>query len=140
MVGPECGDAALLKFARSLFMKTLEALVVEFEAAIADLPGRDIVTASIERNVGARFVDFSRMLLETDRVHATRRSHELAEAIEVYGQAGRPVHLATAAVEVLRAASAAWAAPDAPSSDAGGRALARYLSVRLRTDDALGDP
>ena len=51
------GDAALLKYARSIFMKTLEALVVEFEAAIATLPGRDIVTASIERNLGPTLIE-----------------------------------------------------------------------------------
>ena len=83
VAGAECGDAALLKLARSLFMKSLEALVIEFEAAIAPLAGRDIVVGSIERNLGERFTAFSRMLIETDRIHAARRSRELEEAIAI---------------------------------------------------------
>ena len=131
IVGSECGDAALLKLARSLFMKSLEALVVEFEAAIAVLPGRDVVVASIERNLGERFTAFSRMLLETDRIHAARRSPELDEALSVYGGMGRSVHVATAAADVLRAAAAAWREPDAPEIGAGGAVLARFLAERL---------
>jgi 3-hydroxyisobutyrate dehydrogenase-like beta-hydroxyacid dehydrogenase len=132
VVGSDCGDAALLKLARSLFMKSLEALIVEFEAAIAVLPGRDVVIASIERNLGERFMAFSRMLLETDRIHAARRSPELDEALSVFRRMGSSVHLATAAADVLRAAAAAWREPDAPVIGADGLDLARFLAGRLK--------
>ena len=131
VVGAAAGDAALLKSARSIFMKTLEALVVEFEASVATLPGRDIVTASIERNLGPAFTDFARMLLETDRIHAPRRADELARAVDAHVRAGLHVPLATAAVEVLRDAGFAWQRPDAPPSGAGAPTLAAHLAHHL---------
>jgi 3-hydroxyisobutyrate dehydrogenase-like beta-hydroxyacid dehydrogenase len=131
VVGDVCGDAARLKLARSLFMKTLEALVVEFEAAVAPLPGRDIVKASIERNLGGTFTEFAQLLLRTDRVHATRRHAELEGAVAVYRRAGRPVHLASAAVDVLGSAAAAWTEPHAPPVGATLEELAAYLGERL---------
>ncbi len=132
VVGDSAGDAALLKYARSIFMKTLEALVVEFESAVATLPGRVIVTASIERNLGPTFMDFARMLLETDRIHAARRADELAGAVTAHVDAGLSVPLATAAVGVLRAAATAWQEPDAPPIGARPDALVAFLADHLQ--------
>jgi 3-hydroxyisobutyrate dehydrogenase-like beta-hydroxyacid dehydrogenase len=131
VVGSACGEAALLKLARSLFMKSLEALVVEFEAAIAPLAGRAVVAASIERNLGERFTAFARMLIETDRIHAARRARELEEAVDIFAGEERSLRVAAAAVEVLRAAAAAWQSPDAPQGAAAAGDLARYLTARL---------
>ena len=114
-------------------MKSLEALVVEFEAAIAPLSGRSVIIGSIERNLGERFTAFSRMLIETDRIHAARRSVELEEAVEVFVEAGRSVRVAEASAVVLRAAAAAWRAPGAPGERAGAIELARFLSRELKT-------
>jgi 3-hydroxyisobutyrate dehydrogenase-like beta-hydroxyacid dehydrogenase len=133
MAGEECGDAALLKLARSLFMKSLEALVIEFEAAIAPLAGRDLIVGSIERNLGERFTAFSRMLIETDRIHAARRSVELEGAVEVFKAENRSLRVAEASVDVLRAAAEAWRAPDAPEERAGAKQFARFLANRLQT-------
>jgi 3-hydroxyisobutyrate dehydrogenase-like beta-hydroxyacid dehydrogenase len=130
-VGPACGDAALLKLSRSLFMKCLEALVVEFYAAVAPLQGRSVVVDSIERNLGDRFTTFSRMLIETDRIHAGRRSAELEEAVKVFTSQGRSLAVAVASVEVLRAAAAAWRRDGAPSAGAGADSLAIFLSSAL---------
>jgi hypothetical protein len=132
--GPLCGDAARLKLARSLFMKSLEALVVEFEAAMASLPGRDIVMRSIAGNLGTRFTDFAEMLLVTDRIHATRRARELGEAITAYRDSVASLAIAEASLDVLNAAAAAWRAPDAPAADAGPAALARHLAQHLQQD------
>jgi len=132
IAGPECGDAALLKLARSLFMKSLEALVIEFEAAIAPLSGREIVVGSIERNLGERFTAFARMLIETDRLHAARRSRELEEAIEVFQHADKSTRVAEAATDVLGAAAAAWQSPGAPAERAGAEAFARFLATGLK--------
>src|SRR4029079_3718600 len=123
-VGPTCGDAALLKLSRSLFMKCLEALVIEFYAAVAPLQGRSVVVASIERNLGDRFTAFSRMLIATDRIHAELRSAELKEAVTVFGSRGRSLTVAKASVEVLRAAAAAWQRGDAPPNGASADTLA----------------
>ncbi len=127
-VGRECGDAALLKLSRSLFMKCLEALVVEFQAAVAPLSGRGVILESIERNLGDRFSAFARMLIETDRVHADRRATELAEAVGVFEAEGRALVLADASVSVLRAAAEAWRRPGAPAAGAGAEVLAGFLS------------
>ena len=132
--GPSCGDAAKLKLARSLFMKSLEALVVEFEAAMAPLPGRDIVMRSIAGNLGTRFTDFAEMLLVTDRIHATRRARELGEAIAAYRDSVSSLAVPEASVEVLNAAASAWHRADAPSTDAGPAALARYLAQHLQPE------
>ena len=131
VVGDTCGDAARLKLARSLFMKTHEALVVEFEASIATLPGRDVVRASIERNTGETFGAFARLLLRTDQLHAARRFVELESAVQVYQEAGRPVHLAASAIDVLRAAADAWARPDAPAPGSDLDDLAMFLGEHL---------
>ena len=131
-VGAECGDAALLKLGRSLFMKCLEALVIEFRAAVAPLAGRDAVLGSIERNLGPAFTAFSRMLIETDRVHAERRAAELGEAVAIFAASGRSLDVAGASVAVLYAAAAAWRLPEAPPASAGADALAGFLT------DALG--
>jgi 3-hydroxyisobutyrate dehydrogenase-like beta-hydroxyacid dehydrogenase len=127
-VGATCGDAARLKLSRSLFMKGLEALVIEFRAAIAPLAGREVVLSSIERNVGPQFMAFAEMLIETDRLHAARRANELAEAVSIFGSPDQLLTVARAAVEVLRSAADAWAAPNAPPAGAGADAFAAYLS------------
>jgi hypothetical protein len=133
-VGAACGDAALLKLSRSLFMKCLEALVLEFQAAIAPLAGRPIVIESIERNLGHRFTAFSRMLIETDRIHAERRATELEEAVAVFGARGRSLAVAEASVDVLRAAAAAWRLAGAPRPGTAAEALAAFLSSELGGD------
>jgi 3-hydroxyisobutyrate dehydrogenase-like beta-hydroxyacid dehydrogenase len=132
--GPMCGDAARLKLARSLFMKSLEALVVEFEAAMAPAIGREIVMASIAGNLGPQFTEFARMLLVTDRIHAARRARELGEAIAAYRDSVASLAVPEAAFEVLNAAAAAWRRPDAPTSDAVPALLARHLARHLQPE------
>ncbi len=133
VVGTLCGDAARLKLARSLFMKSLEALVVEFEAALATVAGRAVVARSIEANLGQQFSAFSRMLIETDRIHAARRARELEDAIDAFRDSRVSLHLPRASLEVLRAAARAWQSPDAPPVGAESDALANFLSQRLGT-------
>jgi 3-hydroxyisobutyrate dehydrogenase-like beta-hydroxyacid dehydrogenase len=130
-VGAVCGDAALLKLSRSLFMKCLEALVLEFNAAVAPLKGRSVVIESIERNLGHRFTAFSRMLIETDRIHAERRATELEEAVTVFAASGRSLAVAEASVDVLRAAAVAWRLAAAPKPGTGAEVLAAFLSTEL---------
>jgi len=130
VVGARCGDAASLKLARSLFMKSLEALVVEFETTMATVEGRNVVARSIEGNLGPRFTAFARMLLETDRVHARRRTAELEDAVAAYKAHGS-VRISEAAIAVLRAAADAWDAPGAPAPGASGQDLARFLAGLL---------
>ena len=112
-------------------MKSLEALVIEFEAATAPLQGHDIVARSIERNLGECFTAFARMLIETGRIHAARRSGELREAAGIFRDAGRSVHVAEAAADVLGATAEVWRTSDAPQEHAGARDLVRFLAGAL---------
>ena len=127
IAGEEVGDAAGLKYLRSIFMKTLEALTIEFASLASDLDHAGIVRNSIERNLGGAFVEFMDLLIATNRVHAERRCGELADAVSTFAAEGpRPV-LAEAAVSVLRRAADAWTSPTAPPPQANLAALTEHL-------------
>ena len=108
VVGDVVGDAAALKYLRSIFMKSLEALTIEFAALASDLDRGGVVRDSIEHNLGRQFVSFMDLLLATNRVHADRRSRELADAVETLAGEGLRPEVAEAAVAVLRDAADAW--------------------------------
>jgi 3-hydroxyisobutyrate dehydrogenase-like beta-hydroxyacid dehydrogenase len=124
--GPDVGQAASLKYLRSLFMKTLEALVLEFGALASGLDPDQIVRASVTNNLGPEFAAFMDLLVSTNRVHAARRANELDDAVASFAEAGTPPDLAQAAVGVLRRAAAAWQ-DGAPPERAAPDELARHL-------------
>src|SRR5262249_38037575 len=128
--GPDVGQAAALKYLRSVFMKTLEALVLEYSALAAELDPDGIVRSSLTNNLGPEFATFMDLLISTDRVHAARRASELADAVSSFGDEGTPPDLAAAAVEVLRRAAGAWQ-EGAPPVDAAPEELARHLRAAL---------
>ena len=76
VAGAEVGDAAALKYLRSIFMKGLEALVLEYASLATDFGGAPIVRASLKSNLGEQFVRFMDLLIATNRIHARRRSRE----------------------------------------------------------------
>jgi 3-hydroxyisobutyrate dehydrogenase-like beta-hydroxyacid dehydrogenase len=131
IVGEEVGEAAALKYLRSVFMKSLEALVLEYVSLASGLNGAPVVRASLESNLGNRFVAFADLLLTTDRVHAQRRSRELADAVETFMVNGAKPTLASAAVDVLQQAADAWAQDSAPPVGADAHALAAHLRGAL---------
>jgi 3-hydroxyisobutyrate dehydrogenase-like beta-hydroxyacid dehydrogenase len=124
--GPDVGQAAALKYLRSLFMKTLEALVLEFGALASELDPDGIARSSVTNNLGPEFAAFMDLLITTNRVHATRRATELEGAVVSFAEAGTPPELAHAAVDVLHRAAAAWQ-DGAPPEDASPEELARHL-------------
>ena len=131
IAGEEVGDAAALKYLRSIFMKGLEALVLEYASLASGLNGGPIVRASLESNLGEQFVRFMDLLVTTNRVHAERRSRELADAVETFTANGAKPALVAAAVDVLRLAAGVWAQESAPPVDAGPDALAAHLRGAL---------
>jgi 3-hydroxyisobutyrate dehydrogenase-like beta-hydroxyacid dehydrogenase len=131
IVGEKVGDAAALKYLRSVFMKSLEALVLEYASLASGLNGASVVRASLESNLGDQFVAFTDLLLTTDRVHAQRRSRELADAVETFTENGAKPALARAAVDVLEQAAKAWAQDSAPPVGADAHALAVHLRRAL---------
>lgn len=114
VVGSKCGDAALVKFVRSAFMKSLEGLLLEYYSLATLVDKSGLATRSINRNLGERFEQFTQLMLKTNRLHAQRRARELADAADVLGQNGS-LPIARAAVGTLRRSAHAWDAPDAPS-------------------------
>jgi hypothetical protein len=102
VVGDEVGEAARLKYLRSIFMKTLEALALEYTTLAAAVDTEGVVRESIARNLGERFDGFLDLLVETNRVHGARRAAELADAVASFDL---PLPLAQAAAEVLRDAA-----------------------------------
>lgn len=132
VVGGACGDAARLKYLRSMFMKSLEALVIEHAALSHGLDGAGVVRASIASNVGEEFLAFAHILLETNRIHATRRADELESAAELFAAGGRSTSLAKEAIGVLRRTAEIWNRQDAPPPDAGYDVLVAYLAQTMR--------
>jgi 3-hydroxyisobutyrate dehydrogenase-like beta-hydroxyacid dehydrogenase len=136
VAGDQLGQAAALKYLRSIFMKSLEALTIEFAALASDLDHDDIVRDSIERNLGTQFVAFMDLLITTNRLHAERRSGELADAVATSAVEGVRLELAEAAVNVLRQAADAWTDSDAPPADADLGALTDHLRRTLWPEPA----
>jgi 3-hydroxyisobutyrate dehydrogenase-like beta-hydroxyacid dehydrogenase len=131
VAGDEVGEAAALKYLRSIFMKTLEALVLEHAALSSVLDRDSIVRDSIESNVGAQFMEFMDLLVRTNRIHAERRSHELTDAVAVFAEQGARPELAATAADLLRRAAEAWRVPSAPAPDSELLELATYARSAL---------
>jgi 3-hydroxyisobutyrate dehydrogenase-like beta-hydroxyacid dehydrogenase len=111
VVGAVAGDAARLKLARSIFMKGLEALTLEYFSVIDELEGADVVTDSIGHSMDGDAVAFLRMLLATNRLHAGRRAAELRSAIVEFEGSCGSLPVAEAAAGVLERAAQARAEP-----------------------------
>jgi 3-hydroxyisobutyrate dehydrogenase len=134
--GGEVGDAAALKYLRSIFMKSLEALTLEFASLASELDNGGIVQRSIERNLGERFGAFMELLIATNRVHAERRGGELEDAVATFARVGLRPELAEAAVSVLHKAAEAWRGDDAPPQDAQVSVLTDHLRRALWVEPA----
>jgi 3-hydroxyisobutyrate dehydrogenase-like beta-hydroxyacid dehydrogenase len=128
--GPDVGQAATLKYLRSVFMKTLEALVLEFSALAAELDPDEIVRNSLTNNLGAEFSSFMDLLVSTNRFHAARRANELADAVASFADEGTRPDLAAAAVDVLFQAAKAWE-KGAPPEGATPDELSHHLRSAL---------
>ncbi len=135
-VGEEVGEAAALKYLRSIFMKVLEALVLEYSSLASGFEGEAIVRASLESNLGEKFVRFMDLLVATNRIHAERRSRELADALALFSADGFRPELAPAAVDVLRRAADAWSDDSAPPVDAAIGVLTDHLRRNLWREPA----
>jgi hypothetical protein len=131
IAGDEVGQAAELKYLRSIFMKTLEALVLEHASLSSGRDTHSIVRDSIANNLGAEFGEFMDLLLRTNRVHAERRSRELADAVAMFAVDGARPELAAAGIDVLRRSAQAWRDPSAPPVGSDPLELATYLHHAL---------
>lgn len=108
--GDRVGQAAGVKLTRSLFMKSLEALVIEFRAIATGLDPRAAAWQSIERSLGTVFAEFADVLVTSDATHAGRRTAELRHALSSAADQGYSTVVAEAAVEVLAQLAGLWSA------------------------------
>jgi len=131
IAGKQPGDAALLKYARSILMKSLEGLALEYMALTRPIDRRGIVAASVENNLGRQAMDFLALLVSTNRRHAARRASELADAVAVFEARGASIAVANAVVPLLERVARVWQRPDAPPEDASLDELIVYLENHL---------
>jgi 3-hydroxyisobutyrate dehydrogenase-like beta-hydroxyacid dehydrogenase len=131
IAGDEVGQAAALKYLRSIFMKGLEALVLEYASLASDFGAAPIVRASLESNLGEQFGRFMDLLITTNRIHAGRRSRELIDALETFTSDGARPEVAAASARVLGRAAEAWTEDSAPPVGADVAVLARHLRRAL---------
>ena len=131
IAGSAPGDAALLKYARSIFMKSLEGLALEYMALTEPIDRHGIVAASVENNLGRQAMDFLALLVSTNRRHASRRAGELADAVAVFEARGAAIAVGKAVVPLLERAAQVWQRPDAPPEDASLAELIVYLENHL---------
>jgi hypothetical protein len=117
-------------------MKTLEALTLEFGSLASELDDEGIVRSSIEANLGPRFAAFMDVLIATNRIHAERRSGELADAVASFAEDGLRPELAEAAVSVLRRSADAWEDDGAPPAGSEVAVLSRHLRRALWPEHA----
>jgi 3-hydroxyisobutyrate dehydrogenase-like beta-hydroxyacid dehydrogenase len=131
IAGDQVGEAAALKYLRSIFMKSLEALVLEYASLASDFRDAPIVRASLESNLGEQFGGFMDLLIATNRIHAGRRSRELTDALETFSSDGARLEVAAASARVLGRAAEAWTEENAPPVGANVAVLARHLRTAL---------
>jgi 3-hydroxyisobutyrate dehydrogenase-like beta-hydroxyacid dehydrogenase len=131
VVGETCGEAAFVKMTRSLFMKSLEALVLEYGAVTSSSAASEVLRRSLERSVGTQCVEFFDLLMRTSRLHAERRAAELVEAVSVFQPEFPGLVMAQAATGLLQQVAGAWATPDSPPETAPPSELMAFLRGQL---------
>jgi 3-hydroxyisobutyrate dehydrogenase-like beta-hydroxyacid dehydrogenase len=101
-LGPEVGEAAALKLARSVFAKGLAAAIGEALAAAERLDREEWLYADIERTLIEADGALLRRLIEGSPLHARRRVDEMAAAVEMLEELGVEPRIAAASKAWLR--------------------------------------
>ncbi|MGC0367466.1 3-hydroxyisobutyrate dehydrogenase-like beta-hydroxyacid dehydrogenase [Rhodococcus sp. 27YEA15] len=108
VAGGAVGQAAAVKLTRSLFMKPLEGLVMEFRANAEVLDPSGVAWRSIQQNLGGVFADFADVLVTSDVTHVARRTPELRHAISYATDLECASRVADAAAQVLARLAQHW--------------------------------
>ena len=109
-LGPDPGEAAARKLARSVFMKGLAAAVEESLAAAEALGFADWLREDVDRTLESADAGIVARLLEGSRKHAVRRTEEMAAASAMLEELGVEPRIARAAEAQLRMHSASTTA------------------------------
>lgn len=108
----EPGSASALKLLRSLFMKGLEALVVETQLAAAALGQSDGLRIALADLAEVDMPEFIAEMLRTHPKHAGRRTHEIESAAALMRDAGLTPFMLPAAGQLFARTAAAGPGPD----------------------------
>jgi 3-hydroxyisobutyrate dehydrogenase-like beta-hydroxyacid dehydrogenase len=109
-LGPQAGEAAARKLARSVFMKGLAAAVEESLTAGEALGFADWLREDIDETLASSGAGIVDRLLDGSRRHAVRRSEEMAAASAMLEELGVAPRIARAVEAQLRAHSASTTA------------------------------
>lgn len=96
------GTASSIKLIRSVFMKGLEALLVETFLFAKKSGAEELVLNSISETLKVPFRDTAKRMIAADLVHAERRSFEVGESIELMKDIGVEPIMAGAIVRRLQ--------------------------------------
>jgi 3-hydroxyisobutyrate dehydrogenase-like beta-hydroxyacid dehydrogenase len=107
VVGPEPGEAAARKLARSVFAKGLAAAVGEALAAAERLDCDEWLYDELARALDEADERLLRRLIDGSRRHAVRRAEEMAAAVEMLDELGVEPRVASAAEAWLRSLAGA---------------------------------
>ncbi len=87
--GSKPGAASRIKLARSVFMKGIEALIVESMLFARKMGIEDNILASISNSIDKEsFKDLAKRMAGADLVHSERRAFEVGEAMELMREVG----------------------------------------------------
>lgn len=106
IVEGKAGRASSIKLVRSVFMKGLEALLVETFLFARKSGVDDIIMDSLAATLDVPFKKTAQRMLAADLVHAERRSFEVGESIELMMDMGIHPTMANAIVERLKQSAA----------------------------------
>ena len=106
------GAASQLKLLRSLFMKGLEALVVETNLTAAALGQSDDLDLALSDLADLNITDLMAEMLRTHPRHAERRMHEVEAAASLMQGAGLSPVMTRATLTVFERTAAAGIGPD----------------------------
>jgi 3-hydroxyisobutyrate dehydrogenase-like beta-hydroxyacid dehydrogenase len=109
VVGEVPGEASARKLARSVFAKGLAASVGESLAAAERLGCEQWLHAELERTLVEADAALLQRLIDGSRVHAARRSEEMAAAVAMLDDLGVSPRIAAASEQWLRSLAAASA-------------------------------
>lgn len=102
----DAGTASSIKLVRSVFMKGLEALLVESFLFARKSGSENVVLDSIAETLKVPFQQTAQRMIAADLVHAERRAFEVGESIELMNDLGVEPIMAEAIVKRLSKSAA----------------------------------
>jgi 3-hydroxyisobutyrate dehydrogenase-like beta-hydroxyacid dehydrogenase len=103
VVGERPGRAAAIKMFRSIFMKGIEALVIETLMACETWDVADTVMGTVTKSLDKQpfYPDYTDFLVTTDAIHAERRAHEMDMVIQTMQDVGIEPRMTRATAEMI---------------------------------------